>query len=135
MTAKEVTDMAKEYLDNASVNKGNDRERSFGSNKAAGFNGQGGRFGGQAGGSSGQWRDPNMRDRRENKVEDIMRKFLEGHKFKGREFCINYNLRDMKGEPKCKDRKCSRAHNCAFIPRGHNRPCGKPHPKFEHNRD
>ena len=67
------------------------------------------------------------------KMEEMTRKFLAGHKIKGREFCIYYNLRDSKGEPRCKNRQCSRAHNCGFIPRGHNVPCGKNHPKFEHS--
>ena len=69
---------------------------------------------------------------KEKKIEEATKKFLEGHKFKGKDFCINYNLRDERNEPKCKDRRCMNAHNCGFIPRGETKPCGKPHPKFEH---
>ena len=51
---------------------------------------------------------------------------------KGKEYCIGYNVKDDRGDPKCRDRRCAKAHYCGFVDRGTNKPCGKSHPKFEH---
>ena len=115
--------------------QGYGRDKGLMVNKPQSFAGKpGGSYNSRGAGHSGQWNGRGFRDGKDNRVEDIMRKVLEGHKFKGKEFCIGYNLMDANGESKCKDRRCSRAHNCGFIPRGQNRPCSKPHPKFEHGR-
>ena len=72
-----------------------------------------------------------MRDGKES-IEAMTKKLLAGHKVKGVEFCLGYNLRDRNGEPRCKSKSCPKAHNCGFISRGERNPCGKNHPKFEH---
>ena len=127
---REVMDIAKDYMENVS-----DYVRSFGKDNARdrkeGFQGAStSRYVNQ-----GRFNKNFKGPRNDSKMEELTRKFLSGHKICGREFCINYNLQDHKGEPRCKDRKCSRAHNCGFIPRGQNTPCGKLHPKFEHSRN
>ena len=136
--------MAKEYIENASESSHSYlRDRGHSNNRGGSASGQmggysggghGGNFGGQIRNFGGQWKDNEFKGKNDSKLEDIMKKFLGGHKFQGREFYIQYNLRDEGGEPKCKDRRCARAHNCAFIPRDTNKPCGKPHPKFMHNK-
>ena len=131
MKYREVLDLAKEYQEGAlEKQQRNGRER-------AQANSHGGSFSGdwrnnQSSSAAGDWRAGSGNGKREGKVEDILRKFLEGQKFKGKEYCIQYNIRDENGRPRCKNRWCKRAHNCAFIPRGQKPPCSKPHPKFEH---
>ena len=132
LNCKEVCDMAKEYVENVS-----DYVQVFNRNrKEGGFP--------QASNSSGssnfntQSQNKNFRSgfkgRNDSKFEEMTRKYLAGHKFRGREFCINYNLKDDRGKTKCKDRKCTRAHNCGFIPRGESTSCGKNYPKFNHHK-
>ena len=125
LTYKEVIDIAKEFVENASeyvppsardgrvgvpgsVSGNHPREKRF-------FR---------------EGRD--TKDDRDNRVERTTKRMLEGHKFKGRDYCINFNVKDSNNQPKCKDKRCPRAHNCGYIPRGENKPYGKPHSKFEH---
>ena len=120
LTYKEMLDMAKEYVDNVK-----DYSHSIVDRREAG----------PAVSSSGYTDNKNFGNkggRVEGKIEDMTRQMLTGLKFRGKEFCVNFNLKDEKNESRCKDRRCSRAHNCGFIPRGQNTPCGKPHPKFDH---
>ena len=61
-----------------------------------------------------------------------MKRILGDQKLRGKEFCLDYNLKGEKGESKCKDRNCRKAHNCVFVPRGEKVACGRSHPKFDH---
>ena len=131
LTYKEVLDIGKEFVENASEyvppsardgrvgvsggGQGNfPRERKF---NREGRDGRDGR---------------DNRDNRDNRVEKTTKRMLEGHKFKGMDYCINFNLKDSNNQPKCNNKRCPRANNCGYIPRGEDKPCGKPHSKFEH---
>ena len=122
LTFKEAHDLAKEYVENVHqyIPKSG-RER----NEAG--------TGGTGGGFNNRFQSNKFNRERKDKMEELTRKFLAGHKIQGKEFCVNYNLKDERGGPRCKNRNCSRAHNCGFIPRGEIRPCGKLHSKFEHS--
>ena len=66
---------------------------------------------------------------------EMMERLLKGQKMGSREFCIQYNLKgDKPGESRCRDRKCAKAHNCAFFTRGEKRPCSGRHGKWEHHK-
>ena len=138
MSFKEVHDMGKEYLENIADYAPVDNNRREGASSNGGFSGntQSGHFNNKNSRFSFQNRNKNQGPkpvRNDNQMEQILKNSLSGHKYRGKEFCLYYNLRDEKGQPKCKDfRRCNRAHNCGFIARGASTPCGKPHPKFDH---
>ena len=121
---KEMLDIAKEFVENAGEQT---QGQVYGRDRR---DGQGPSSGHVAGGFN---RDRKFgKDGKTEAVEMLTKKLLEGHRFRGKEFCFNYNIKDSQGKSKCVDRRCPRAHNCGFIPRGASRPSGKPHSKFEH---
>ena len=82
--------------------------------------------------NSRNWGRPVQGTNKVDRIEETTKKMLEGHKVKGKEYCIAYQMKDEKGDPKCRDRRCSRAHFCGFVDKFTRKPCGKSHPKFEH---
>ena len=136
LTYKEVMDIAKEYVDNA-TEQGPVRENKFvhggARGNGGGYGGGNGRGYGGAQGSGGGFGRRFMKDGKESSLETATRRLLEGHKHRGMDYCVNFNLKDNMGQPKCKNRNCPRAHVCGFIPRGEDRPCAKAHSKFEHH--
>ena len=63
---------------------------------------------------------------------EFMAKRLKDQRINGKEFCINYNLKGENGDHQCTSRSCTKAHYCAFIPRGETKPCGGRHSKVFH---
>ena len=125
MTYREVHDLAKEYVENsADHSQGLGRDRGGFSHQSSSH---------QTPASNEHWKAKQNREK-DKKVEEIMKKFLDGQRFRGKEYCIFYNMKDEKGQSKCKNNRCHKAHMCAFIPRGSDKACAKPHPKFDHNK-
>lgn len=65
-------------------------------------------------------------------AKEHMKNLLKGQKCRGKDFCLDYNLKSDRGGPKCTDRGCRMAHNCAFVPRGESKACGGSHSKVDH---
>lgn len=120
LTYKESYDLAKEYMENVT-----DYVRTDTEDKKPNYSGgNGGNNGGR--GAQGVKKTPVERAR------EYLVKSLVGQKRGGKDYCVEYNLRDHKGDPMCKDRRCKDTHSCGFIARGSSQPCGKSHTKYEH---
>ena len=132
---KEVLDIGKEFLEGAteySSAPGPSRSPAPSRNAPGGRGFRGNQLHSTGGYQGNSFKDRrNFNDGRES-LENMTKRLLAGHKVRGMEYCVNYNLSDRTGESRCKDKKCPRAHNCGFIPRGGNVPCGKNHPKYQH---
>ena len=61
-----------------------------------------------------------------------MKTLLKGQKYRGRDYCLDFNLKGAGGSPVCTDRRCRLAHNCAFMPKGESKACGGDHSKVDH---
>ena len=123
---KELWDMAKEYLENVSdfVSVPQQAQQgSRGNGNSAGTSDQVSRPSRQQGGA---------RVGAGNGALDHMKSLLKGQKYRGVDFCLEFNLKGERGNPRCTDRRCKLAHNCAFVPRGESRACGGSHSKIDH---
>ena len=127
MSYKEAFELGSEYLENVNeyvaLSGGVSQPQQH---QGGGGSGQGGKQGRGAAGRAGQTVEEFSRG--------VMERALRGQRVGGKEVCIEYNLKNDKGDSQCKDRKCSKAHNCGFFTRGESKPCGGRHPKFEHKR-
>ena len=118
LTFLEVDRMAEDFIKNVTTHV---RDQTNGH-----INPQNGSSGGKQGGNgrknTGNTPDP----------EEQVKRMLEGKTVKGKKFCIEYQLKDSKGNHKCRDRKCRLAHACGFCDKFTKEPCGRNHSKFEH---
>ena len=123
MNFKEVMEVAKDKLENVSdyfrsesgaaeVKAGEVEEKSGGSSEAK-TNARGGY-------------------RRKPDQQEFIKRILKEQKIHGKEFCINYNIKGEDGGTLCSSRNCKKAHNCAFVPKGETKACGRRHSKIEH---
>merc|ERR1711874_122570 len=65
-------------------------------------------------------------------VKERMKRFVNGNKVNGKEYCLDYNIKGEDGKPGCQSRGCKLAHNCTYVPRGESKPCGGRHSKLNH---
>ena len=119
---KEVMDLAKDYMENVSdfvtvVN----RDVKFGNGSGSGVAGY------KTGNKKAAGGVGNNRMGAGEGAMEHMRKLLKGQLYRDVEFCLEYNLKGDRGGPKCTDRRCKLAHNCAFVPRGESKACGGTH--------
>ena len=70
--------------------------------------------------------------KRTGNQQEFIKKLLKGQTIHGKEYCIEFNVKDDKGDPMCGSRSCKKAHNCAFIPKGETKACGGRHSKIVH---
>ena len=70
--------------------------------------------------------------RKAGNQQEFIKKMLKNQTIHGKEFCIEFNVKNDKGDPLCSSKSCRKAHNCAFIPKGETKACGGRHSKIEH---
>ena len=118
LSFKEVMDVAKDKLENvtdyfpSSAGLAKESESGDGGSGAKSKTG---------GGAKGKF------DQRE-----LTTKRLMGQRIYGKDFCVDFNLKGEDGETQCSSKRCQKAHNCGFIPRGETKPCGGRHSKIFH---
>ena len=123
MSYKEVLEVAKDKLENVPDHFPSRANSNFGN----GGSGSGARRSGGNERRSGQWTKKEPESAR-----DLTRRLLKDQKLDGKEFCLDFNIKDESGGPACKSRSCRKAHNCAYIPRGETKACGGKHSKINH---
>ena len=128
MTFLEVDKMALDYKQNVS-----EYVREPASSPAIQEQQQRGSGGGRGGKGGQGGRNQDSRGVNKDSGEEQTRRILEGHTVRGKKFCIDFQQKDNNGDPKCRDKKCSKAHMCGFVDKFTRKPCGMSHAKFEHH--
>ena len=133
MTYKEVLEVAKDKLENVSdyfpTGAGNYRGLGAGNN----YGGSGAKGAGGNGKRSTPWVKKEWQENSSStNPKEFTRKLLNDQKFEGKEFCLEYNLKGENGGLACRDKRCRKAHNCAYVPRGESMACGGNHSKVHH---
>ena len=123
MSYKEVLEVAKDKIENVTDYFPSRANSNFGNSGS----GSGARRSGGNERRSGQWTKKEPESAR-----DLTRRLLKDQKLDGKEFCLDFNIKDESGGPACKSRSCRKAHNCAYIPRGETKACGGKHSKINH---